>query len=165
MCKLTALLNLNSEFSMVSGSGGRDPGPLLRVLGVGVVLRCERGRVTRGSGSRSILRTKAVWGIALCITPWLSLEAQPIAKSLRLWGNSKDVGDEKCQGRACVHAKSLPSCLTLCDTMVCSLPGSSVHGILQARILEWVAMPFSRGPSRPTDQTCFSYAGECVLYH
>ena len=37
------------------------------------------------------------------------------------------------------------SCLTLCDPMDCSLPGSSVHGILQARILEWVAIPFSRG--------------------
>ena len=38
-------------------------------------------------------------------------------------------------------------CLTLCDPMDCSLPCSSVHGILQARILEWVAMPFSRGSS------------------
>ena len=36
------------------------------------------------------------------------------------------------------------SCLTLCDPMDYSLPGSSVHGILQARILEWVAIPFSR---------------------
>ena len=42
-------------------------------------------------------------------------------------------------------AKSLQSCSTLCDPMDCSLPGSSVHGILQARILEWVAAPFSRG--------------------
>ena len=39
------------------------------------------------------------------------------------------------------------SCPTLCDPMDCSLPGSSVHGILQARILEWVDMPFSRGSS------------------
>ena len=39
--------------------------------------------------------------------------------------------------------------LTLCDPMNCSQPGSSVHGILQARILEWVAIPFSRGSSRP----------------
>ena len=46
-----------------------------------------------------------------------------------------------------VRAKSLQSCLTLCDPMDCSPPGSSVHGILQARILEWVAMPFSRGSS------------------
>ena len=41
-------------------------------------------------------------------------------------------------------------CLTLCDLMDC-LPGSSVHGILQTRILEWVAIPFSRGSSQPRD--------------
>ena len=46
---------------------------------------------------------------------------------------------------------SLQSCLTLCDPIDCSLSGSSVHGILQARILEWVAKPFSRGSSRPKD--------------
>ena len=45
------------------------------------------------------------------------------------------------------------SCLTLCDPMVCSLPGSSVHGMLPARILDWVAYPFSRGSSQPKDQT------------
>ena len=39
------------------------------------------------------------------------------------------------------------SCLTLCDPTDCSLPGSSVHGILQARILEWVVIPFSKGSS------------------
>ena len=49
-----------------------------------------------------------------------------------------------------------------------SLPGSSVHGILQARILEWVAMSFSRGSSRPRDRTQvsrISYTGRWVLYH
>ena len=45
------------------------------------------------------------------------------------------------------------SCPTLCDPVGCSPPGSSVHGILQARILEWVAMSFSRGSSWPRDQT------------
>ena len=49
-------------------------------------------------------------------------------------------------------------CLTLCDPMDCSPPGSSVHGILQARILEWVAMPSSRGSSGPRDGTCVSCA-------
>ena len=44
------------------------------------------------------------------------------------------------------------SCVTFCDPMDCSLLGSSVHGILQARILEWVAIPFSRGSSRHRDQ-------------
>ena len=43
-----------------------------------------------------------------------------------------------------MHPKSLQSCLTFCDTLDCGLPGSSVHGILQTRILEWAAMPFSR---------------------
>ena len=41
------------------------------------------------------------------------------------------------------------SCLTLCDPVDCSLQGSSVHGIFQARVLEWVAISFSRGSSRP----------------
>ena len=45
------------------------------------------------------------------------------------------------------------SCLTLCNPMGCSPPGSSVHGILQARILEWVTIFFSRGSSQPRDQT------------
>ena len=44
-------------------------------------------------------------------------------------------------------------CLDLCNPMDCSLPGSSVHGISQARILEWVAIPFSGGSSQPRDQT------------
>ena len=53
----------------------------------------------------------------------------------------------------CVCAKSLQFCDSLCDPTVCSLPGSSVHGILQARILELAAMPSSRGSSPPRDQT------------
>ena len=47
----------------------------------------------------------------------------------------------------------IQSCLTLCDPMDCSLPGSSVHGILQAGILEWVATSSSRRSSRPRDRT------------
>ena len=50
-------------------------------------------------------------------------------------------------------------CPTLCDPMDCSLPGSSVHEIHQARILEWVAVPFSRGSSRPRDRTWVS----CII--
>ena len=50
---------------------------------------------------------------------------------------------------AAAAAKSLQSCPTLCDLMDCSLPGFSIHGILQARTLEWVAMPSSRGSSHP----------------
>ena len=55
-----------------------------------------------------------------------------------------------------------------CDPMDCSLPASSVHGILQARILEWIAISFSRGSSQPGNQTHISYAsciGKQVFYH
>ena len=54
------------------------------------------------------------------------------------------------------------SCPTLCDSMDCSLPGSSLHGIFQARVLEWVAISFSRRSSRPRDQTRVSrIVGRC----
>ena len=55
------------------------------------------------------------------------------------------------------------SCLTLCDPTDCSLPGSSVHGLLQARILEWVAIPFSRGSPQPRDQTWVSHTAGRLL--
>ena len=54
----------------------------------------------------------------------------------------------------CAHSLSCP---TLCDPVDCSPPGSSVHGILQARILEGVALPFSKGSSRPRDWTQVSH--------
>ena len=54
-------------------------------------------------------------------------------------------------------AQSFQSCLTLCDPMDCSPPGSSVHRILQAKILERVVMLSFRGSSQPRDQTCISY--------
>ena len=67
-----------------------------------------------------------------------------------------------------VSAKSLQLCPTLCDPMECSLPGFSVHGIFQARILEWAATSSSRGSSWPRDRalvSCVSFIGRRVLYH
>ena len=66
--------------------------------------------------------------------------------------------------QVCVRAKSLQLFLTLCDPMNCSPSGSSVHGILPARILEWVAVPFSRGSSRPMDRTWVSCIVRQILY-
>ena len=60
-----------------------------------------------------------------------------------------------------VHKKLLQSYPTLCDPMDCSPPCSSVHGILQARILEWVAMPSSKVSFQPRDQTCIFW-GSCI---
>ena len=58
-----------------------------------------------------------------------------------------------CSSDDAATAQSLQSCLTLCNPVDYSLSGSCINGILRARILEWVAMPSSRGPSQPKDQT------------
>ena len=55
------------------------------------------------------------------------------------------------------------SCLILCDPMDCSLPGSSIHGIFQARTMEWGAIAFSRGSSQPRDQTWVSHIAGRLL--
>ena len=69
----------------------------------------------------------------------------------------------------CIYICSVTqSCQTLCDPMKCSLPGFSIYEIYQARILEWVAMPSSRGYSRPRDWKCISCVsciGRRILYH
>ena len=60
------------------------------------------------------------------------------------------------------------SCPTLCNPIDCSPPGSSAHGIFQARVLEWVAIFFSRGFSQPRDRICISgvsHIGGWILYH
>ena len=64
---------------------------------------------------------------------------------------------------ACVCCLVTQSCPTLCDPMDCSPPGSSVHGILQARILEWVAISFSRGSSQPKELTQVSCTADRFL--
>ena len=65
------------------------------------------------------------------------------------------------QLRACVCVKLLQLCLTLCNPMDCSPPGSSVHGLFQARTLEWAAMPSSRGSFWPRDGNCISW-NSCI---
>ena len=93
---------------------------------------------------------------------WLTKMYQlTIPAALSLWGTlfnliySGKIGNIEIQPINCawVHPKLLQSCPTLYDPMDCSLPGSSVHGILQARILKWVAMPSFRGSSWPRFQT------------
>ena len=66
------------------------------------------------------------------------------------------------QGIGSAHCEVAQSCLTLCDPLDCSLPGFSIHGILQARILEWVTISFSRGSSRPGDRTWVSHEADAL---
>ena len=70
-----------------------------------------------------------------------------------------------CVSCVCVHAQAWP---TLCKPMDCSPQASSVHGIFQARVLEWFTFPSSSGSSRPRDWTlisCMSCIGRWILYH
>ena len=67
--------------------------------------------------------------------------------------------------RVCMRTKVLQLYSPLCDPMDYSPPGSSVHGIFQARILEWVNMPSSTGSSWPKDWTHISCIGRQILYH
>ena len=73
------------------------------------------------------------------------------------------------QHRVCVCASVCAQlCPTLCDPMDYGPPGTSFHGILQERILEWVAISFSRGSSQPRDRTCvscISCLGRQIVYH
>ena len=71
-------------------------------------------------------------------------------------GKSSTLQMENRQEKSVVRAKLLLLCLTLCSPLDCSLPGSSVHGVSQATILQWVAISFSRGSSQPRDRTLLS---------
>ena len=71
------------------------------------------------------------------------------------FASSKTVFEKSKSGKT--ETVSHSSCPALYDTMDRSLPGSSVHGIFQARVLEWVAIPFSKGSSGPRDQTPVAY--------
>ena len=64
---------------------------------------------------------------------------------------------EQPKGKEKNESEVTQSCLTLCDPMDCSLPGSSVHGIFQAIVLEWIAISFFSGSSRPRDGTQVSH--------
>ena len=110
-------------------------------------------------------------GSLACCSPWGHKESDTTERlndeQQLLWSPSKvnHISDYK---KLCMRAKLLQSCLTLFDPMGCSPSGSSIHGILQARILESVAMLSSRASSLPRDQThisCISCIGRRVLYH
>ena len=102
-------------------------------------------------------------GSLACFSPWDSKELD-MTEWLNWTEESDDtsptLGLEVWQGGAvaipCMCVQLLQSCLTLCNFVDCSPPSSSAHGILQARILEWVAMPFSRGSSPSRDRTWVS---------
>ena len=105
-------------------------------------------------------------------SPWACTNLSPlpaVTPAPKPWLSTQQLGDPcKKSINSCVHAKLLQLCPTLCDPMDCGPSGSSVHVILQARILESVTMPSSRGSSQPRDWTCVSFVScisRQILYH
>ena len=88
----------------------------------------------------------------------------PPANAGDAWDTVSIPGLGRVPGAVCLCAKSLQLCSTLCNPMDCSPPGSSVHGILQARS-GWVAVSFSQGSSPPRDWTLTSCIGKWSLNH
>ena len=134
----------------------------------------EKERERRQEGGREEGRRKrkrplgAGWG-AQTARAYLHTDLRSVQESVHL--KEKKERKKKDKPYTSVPAQSLQSCLTLGDPMDHSPPGSSVRGILQARILEWVARSssrgsssrgsFSRGSSQPRDLTCVSL---CLLH-
>ena len=103
------------------------------------------------------------WGAPSSST-WIFLSTPKLSKFLWL----RVFMQVSLHRHACMCAKSLQVCPALCDSIDCSPPGSSDHGILHTRLPEWVAMPSSRGSSQHRDQTLISSVsrrGRQVLYH
>ena len=136
-----------------------------------ILLRCPGAPPERGWNTGMDLGGRGVGSLQLC-TGCRPLSAQPLeAQFAHLWNGHYGTCEMRCcvgggsewnrhttgpfvfllLSHACVLSRL--SRVWLCDPMDRSPPGSSVHGILQARILEWVAMPSSRGSSWPRDQT------------
>ena len=100
--------------------------------------------------------------LPVCWATCMQVKRQQLEPDMEQWTGSK-LGKGYIQAVFCHPLISLlcsvkwsevaQSCPTLCNPMDCSLPGSSLHGVLQARILEWVAISFSRGSSWPRDRT------------
>ena len=134
----------------------------------------EESKVHLGTRRYNFNDTYSIWPIKTCIRQnvfsrgtnseicpwprWIKMDWLTCSSSLNTHTQPRctltDIRDRLesvCRGAT----KVAQSCLTLCDPMDCSLPGSSVHGIFQARVLEWVAISFSRGSSWPRDQSWF----------
>ena len=108
------------------------------------------------------VKVKSLSHVWLLATPWTAAHQAPLPMEFARQENWSGL---PLPSPFIAIAKSLQSCPTLCDPMDCSSPGSSVHGILQVRILGWVAVPFSGGSSQPRDQTWVSCIDRQILYH
>ena len=93
------------------------------------------------------------------VTPWWALRKEVTGPRRTLWDSWAPKPFSVLLPKSESKGEVAQSCLTLCKPMDCSLPGYSIRGILQARVLEWVTISFSRGSSQPRDRTRVSRIG------
>ena len=114
-----------------------------------------------GSSLHEILQARILEWVAM---PFSKESAQPSDQTQVSYMSPASAAGFFTTNATCV-CSVIKSCPTFCDPMDCSLPGSSVHGIFQARPLEWVAISSTRGSSQPRDLTRVSSIGRQILYH
>ena len=121
---------------------------------------CPKGPAWRSALALLLLLLSRFTHVRLCATPQTAAHQAPLSLGFSRqehWSGSPFPSPM----HACMHAKLLQSCLTLCDPMDSSPPGSSVHRLLQARILEWVAISSSSlsfdFPLKPSDWLTHSF--------
>ena len=106
------------------------------------------------------------WRSLVGYSPWGRKESDMTEQlHFHLFTIAKMWRQPKCALTGDTESEVAQSCPTLCDPMDCSLPGSSIYGIFQATELEWVAISFSRGSSRPRDRTLVSCTVEIGRAH
>ena len=115
-----------------------------QVSGEGVVIRrWGQGKRRRGGEGTSLALPRPIHRRKRQTTPDINMQGNALSPAE---GRAASV-----LGGKTSESEVAQSCLTLCNPMDCSLPRSSVHGIFQATVLEWVAIPFSRGSSQPRE--------------
>ena len=134
------------------GTGGEGQG-IPRWQSRGLVISVRHGLRTSAVFSKSILELlsqRVTHSAKISNTNNMPQQDTRLQDIYKHGQDTCNVMEDTDTSRVCLVPQSCP---TLCNPMDCSLPGSSVHRILQARILEWVAMPSSRGSSSPRDRT------------
>ena len=138
--------------------------------------RCKKGGSTKKSHLPS--RIQAASGRSGILPTWLQVSLLPQSQASRQQEERQDrwtsaflgicilfTGREPISPSVVADVVAAESCPTLCDHMDYSPKDSSAHAISQVRILEWVAISFSRGSFRPRDQTCVSCIDRQIPYH
>ena len=142
----TAALTYPAPWPGCPAGCSAGPSPL-RAFPMSLQQRCLASSPWLSEPAQKLPLKGLTWNLYTPLPPFSLLRATTDQPTLKRRAN------RLCASSSVQFSSVAQSCPTLCDPMDCSLPGSSVHGILQASVLEWVAISFSRGSSQPGGRT------------